>query len=297
MVDKMMVLKMGYADFTVTAKIVRERTRALLNGDDFKGVKTGFSDIDAKISGLREGELIVVGSRPYMGKTAFALNLVENISVEQKKICLYFSMKTSMQMLIERLIKQTAQVDLCHRQIANKSQHTKIEEAAERIENAPILVDDTSSLSIEELTERIRHYKAEYDLSLIVIDYLQLLYAEFIVEGYKNGTDFVLEKIKKIAIEANCPILLLSQLNRAVEIRKEHRPLLRDFIGTNKMWRYADVILFLYRDEYYNRNSKRRGIMEVIVAKDTLGYSGIVDIDYKSGSCKLSDIKQGGNSL
>ena len=281
---------MGYADFKVTADIVRKRTQILLNGDDFRGIKTGFADLDTRISGFRDGDLILVGGRPSMGKTAFALNLLENMAIEGEQTCLYFSMEVSAPMLIERLIKEVAQVGVYRKHIPDDEQRRKISEAARRMEECRILIDDTPGLSVEELAERIRHYGTDHDIDFILVDYLQLLHSEPEADSCKCEMDAIMERLKCVAREMDCPVLILSQIGRSVERRKNHRPLITDLKESDSICSYADVIIFLYRDEYYDCDSKRKGIMELIVAKDIMGYPGTLELGYRSDCCKLSNL-------
>lgn len=282
---------MGYSDFESTAEAVRQKTRNIIEGVNFSGVQTGYMDLDTRIHGLANGNVVVVGGRPSMGKTAFALNLMENIAVDCKKTALYFSLELSKSMLIERLLRQVARVWCGRTEIPTGTAREKLEAASEKIVSSPIIIDDKPEMELDDLVDRIRHYESEHSVDVIYIDYLQLINAERMSDSYQEQMAFIMKTLKNIAREIDKPIVVLSQLNRTAEWRADHHPMLADLRGSGCIEDEADTVLLLYRDEYYDCDSEERGIMEVDVAKDNLGYPGKIRLFYEPLYCKLSNIQ------
>lgn len=245
------------------------------------GIATGFVDLDYKMAGLQPSDLILVAARPSMGKTAFVLNIAQYVAFHSNLTAAIFSLEMSKEQLVNRMFSLESRVDAQVLRSGNlaDSDWEKLIEAAGVIGASNLIIDDTPGISISELRSKCRKYKLEHDLKLVIIDYLQLM------SGSGRSTDSrqqeisdISRSLKALARELNVPVIALSQLSRAVEQRPDHRPMLSDLRESGAIEQDADVVMFLYRDEYYNPDSEKKNLAEVIVAKQRNGATGSVEL-------------------
>jgi len=241
------------------------------------GVPSGFGDLDELTSGFQRGELIIIGGRPSMGKTAFALNVAQHIGIELREPVAIFSLEMAKEQLAFRLLCAEAMVNASsiRKGFIQKEDWHKLTSAASRLTDAPIFIDDSSSISVLELRAKARRLKMEHGLSLVVVDYLQLMRGRGSFERREQEISEISRSLKALAKELNVPVIAVSQLNRSVESRRPPKPILADLRESGAIEQDADVILFLYRDEIYNKdNPANRGEAEVDIAKQRNGPAG-----------------------
>jgi len=245
------------------------------------GIPTGFIDLDYRTAGLQPSDLILVAARPSMGKTAFVLNIAQHVALKCNQCTAIFSLEMSKEQLVNRLFALEARVDAQALRTGNlqDNEWERLVEAAGSIGRSELIIDDTPGISISEMRSKCRKYKLEHDLKLIIIDYLQLM------SGSGKGSDSrqqeisdISRSLKALARELSVPVIALSQLSRAVEQRPDHRPMLSDLRESGAIEQDADVVMFIYRDEYYNKDSENKGISEIIVAKQRNGPIGTVNL-------------------
>jgi replicative DNA helicase len=253
--------------------------------EDVTGVRTGFYDLDRQTAGLQKGDLIVLAARPSMGKTAFALNIAENVGVEEGLPVAVFSMEMGASQLALRLVGSLGRIDQTHLRTGrlSDSEWERLPTAASKLSQAPIFIDESVGLNPAELRARARRLARQYGgtLGLIVIDYLQLMSGS---SGSDENRATVLGEIsrgmKGLAKELQCPVIALSQLNRSVESRPDKRPMMSDLRESGAIEQDADIIMFIYRDDYYNKDSKEPGVAEIIVAKQRNGPVGTIRLTF-----------------
>ena len=259
------------------------------------GLPTGFIDLDYRMSGLQPSDLILIAARPSMGKTAFVLNITDYIAVRRQKTCLIFSLEMSKEQLVNRLFSLESRVDAQALRTGNLSDAdwAKLVEGAGIIGDSELIIDDTPGISISEMRSKCRKYKLEHDLKLIIIDYLQLM------SGSGRSTDSrqqeisdISRSLKALARELNVPVLALSQLSRAVEQRPDHRPMLSDLRESGAIEQDADVVMFIYRDDYYNKDTELKGISEIIIAKQRNGPIGTVNLAWLPEYTKFANLER-----
>ncbi len=272
-----------FADMDIISK------RSMQNGS-LTGVTSGFRDLDNKLGGFQKSDLIIVAARPGMGKTAFALNIALNAAEKGKANVLIFSMEMSKEQLGQRLIAMKANVDMEDISKGNVQgdKWREIIVASETIGQCGINIDDTPHPSVYEIRNKCRRMKANQGLDLIVVDYLGLMIekADNVVQEVSQLT----RSFKLLAREMDCPVILLSQLSRTPDQRvNNHRPVLSDLRDSGSIEQDADVVLFLYRDDYYNKESEKPGVCEVNVAKHRNGPPGEVDLTWVARYTKFSD--------
>ncbi|MFO7172651.1 MAG: replicative DNA helicase [Bacillota bacterium] len=248
------------------------------------GVPSGYPDLDEKTSGWQPSDLIIIAARPSMGKTAFALNLVRNAAVRAKKTVGFFSLEMSKEQIALRLLAMESAVDghkLRTGYLTDEDWH-HLSAGLSRLAEAEIYIDDTPNLPLMELRARARRMKAEHGLDLLCIDYMQLMTlgggARRPTENRAQEVAEISRSLKALARELNIPIIALSQLSRAVESRTDKRPMLSDLRESGSIEQDADVVMFLYRDDYYNQDTDRKNIVEVIIAKQRNGPVGTVEL-------------------
>lgn len=259
------------------------------------GVPTGFADLDYKTAGLHNSDLVLVAARPAMGKSAFALNIATNAAVHAKVPVVIFNLEMSKAQLVNRILCSEAMVD------SNKIRTGKIEEddwvklatALGPLSEAPIYIDDTAGISIAEIRARCRKLKLEKNIGLIVIDYLQLIQGS----GKRNASreqeiSEISRSLKILAKELDVPVIALSQLSRAAEQRQDHRPMLSDLRESGAIEQDADIVMFLYRDDYYNPDTEKKNIAEVILAKHRAGSTGTVELLWMGSYTKFANIER-----
>ncbi|MGI6721200.1 MAG: replicative DNA helicase [Anaerovoracaceae bacterium] len=259
------------------------------NKGNLTGVPTGFIDLDNMTSGMQKSDLIILAARPSMGKTAFALCVARNAAIKGSKV-IVFSLEMSSNQLSQRLIAMEAGVDaqkLRNGDLDSKDWN-KITSTLDRLGEADISIDDTPGLSMLEIKNKCRRLKAEKGLDLVVIDYLQLMDYEGKADSRQQEISSLSRGLKQLAREINCPVLVLSQLSRAVETRTDHRPILSDLRESGAIEQDADVVIFLYRDEFYHPDdTEAPGECEVIVAKQRNGPTGKIDVLWQSAFTKF----------
>lgn len=263
------------------------------NKDDLVGVTTGFYDLDAITSGLQKSDLIILAARPSMGKTAFALNLAQNVAMKGKKGVAIFSLEMPKQQLVKRMLCSEAEVDASRVTSGNlqPKDWEKLVEAMTRLSDARIYIDDTSGVTSIDIKAKCRRLMMEEkELGLIVIDYLQLM------EGGGNPNDrnqqisAISRSLKGLARELDVPIIALSQLSRGVESRPDKRPMMSDLRDSGAIEQDADIVMFIYRDEYYNRDDvNNKGKAEVILAKHRNGAVGTIELLFQSSITKFKN--------
>ena len=259
------------------------------------GIATGFIDLDFRTAGMQPSDLILVAARPSMGKTAFVLNIAQHVAFKLNQTVAIFSLEMSKEQLVNRLFSLESRVDSQHLRTGNLSdaEWEKLIESAGVIGQSNLIIDDTPGISISELRSKCRKYKLEHDLKLIIIDYLQLM------SGSGRGSDSrqqeisdISRSLKALARELNVPVVALSQLSRAVEQRPDHRPMLSDLRESGAIEQDADVVMFIYRDDYYNKETKKKGIAEIIIAKQRNGPIGTVELVWLPDYTKFANLKK-----
>lgn len=256
------------------------------------GVTTGFRDLDEKTSGLQRSDLIILAARPAMGKTAFALSLALNAAVKGRASVMIFSMEMAKEQLGQRLLAMESKVEMQKLKTGKLERRDwdDVKNALEVLSRANIFIDDTAGISIMEMKSKCRRLKAEGNLDLIIIDYLQLMNAEGKAsESRTQEISVISRNLKLLAREIDCPVLVLSQLSRNPEQRNDHRPMLSDLRDSGSIEQDADVVIFLYRDEYYNKESDAPGECEVILAKQRSGPTGTVKVAWLNKITKFVD--------
>ncbi len=240
------------------------------------GIATGFYDLDYQLAGFQPSDLIIIAARPSMGKTAFVLNVAQYVAFHENLTTAIFSLEMSKEQLVNRLFSLESRVDAQALRSGNMpdGDWEKLVEGAETIARSNLIIDDTPGIKISELRSKCRKYKLEHDLKLVIIDYLQLMSGTGKSESRQNEISEISRSLKALARELNVPVVALSQLSRAVEQRPDHRPMLSDLRESGGIEQDADVVMFIYRDDYYNHDSEEKGIAEIIVAKQRNGPIG-----------------------
>ncbi len=244
------------------------------------GITTGFKYLDTMTSGLQKSDLIILAARPAMGKTAFALSLALNAAVKGRASVMMFSLEMSKEQLGQRLLSMESKVDMQSLKTGRLERRDwdDINIAMDVLSSANIHIDDTAGITIMEMKSKCRRLKAEEGLDLVVIDYLQLMTPEGKSDSRTQEISVISRNLKLLARELDCPVIVLSQLSRAPETRTDHRPMLSDLRESGSIEQDADIVIFLYRDEYYNEDTESPGECEVIVAKHRSGPTGTVKL-------------------
>ena len=255
------------------------------------GVATGFTDLDYKTAGLQPSDLILVAARPSMGKTAFVLNMAQHICFKDNRCAVIFSLEMSKEQLINRLLSLQSGVNsqAIRTGTMTDPEWESIIEGAETIAKSKLIIDDTPGISISELRSKCRRYHQEHGLSIIIIDYLQLMTGRGRSDSRQQEISEISRSLKALARELHVPVVALSQLSRAVEKRDDHRPMLSDLRESGAIEQDADVVMFLYRDEYYNKETDKKGIAEVIIAKQRNGPIGTVELVWLADFTKFAN--------
>lgn len=271
-----------------------ERMQAASNaGGKITGIPTGFTDLDYRMAGMQNSDFILIAARPSMGKTAFVLNIAQNVAVKNHYTTAIFSLEMSKQQLVNRLISMESRVDSKHIRTGELSpaEWTNIAEGASNVGSSSLIIDDTPGISIAELRSKCRKLKRDKDLALIIIDYIQLMTAGGKSESRQQEVSEISRALKGIARELNVPVVALSQLSRSVETRNDKRPMLSDLRESGAIEQDADVAMFIYRDEYYNKDSSRKGVAEIIVAKQRNGPTGTVELAWIPDLTKFANLE------
>ena len=258
------------------------------------GMPTGFIDLDYKTSGFQPSDLILIAARPSMGKTAFVLNIAEYMAFRSNETVAIFSLEMSKEQLVNRLFALESRVDSQILRTGNLSDNdwSSLIEAAGVIGRSNLIIDDTPGISVSELRSKCRKYKLEHNLGLIMIDYLQLMQGSRKSESRQQEISDISRSLKEIARELQVPVVALSQLSRAVEQRPDHRPMLSDLRESGAIEQDADVVMFLYRDDYYNHDTEKKDVAEVIIAKQRNGPIGTVELAWLPRYTKFANMKK-----
>ncbi len=258
------------------------------------GVPTGFTDLDYQTAGLQPSDFILVAARPSMGKTAFVLNIAQHIAFRCKKAVSIFSLEMSKEQLVNRLFALESRVDSQKIRTGNLNddEWSRLIEGAGVVGESKLIIDDTPGISIGELRSKARKYKIDHDIGIIIIDYLQLMSGNGKSDSRQQEVSDISRSLKALARELNIPVVALSQLSRAVEQRPDHRPMLSDLRESGAIEQDADVVMFIYRDDYYNKDSEEKGIAEIIVAKQRNGPIGTVKLVWLPNYTKFANLKK-----
>ncbi len=294
-----LVQRRNSGEFVPIKKIVLDALdtieKASHNQGNVTGVATGFVDLDYKTAGMQPSDLILIAARPSMGKTSFVLNIAQYVAFKQKKTIAVFSLEMSKEQLVNRLFSMESRVDSQHLRTGNLSDEEweKLIESAGMIGESNLIIDDTPGISISEMRSKCRKYKLENNLEMIIIDYLQLM------SGSGRATDSrqqeisdISRSLKALARELHVPVLALSQLSRAVEQRPDHRPMLSDLRESGAIEQDADVVMFIYRDDYYNKDTEKKGIAEIIIEKQRNGPIGTVELLWLPDYTKFANLSR-----
>lgn len=293
---KLVQTKNGSSDFVPINKIVidviSEIEAAARNKGKVTGLPTGFTDLDNMLTGMHGGELILVAARPAMGKTAFVLNIAHDLAVMHNVPVAMFSLEMSKEQLVSRMIAIDAMVDSKSMKLGNLTDDDwdKVIESTEAIGRSPLYIDDNSNITISELRSKCRKLKQNHNIGIIILDYLQLMSSTRAVESRQQFIAEVSRAMKNIARELNIPVIALSQLSRAVDSRPDHKPVLSDLRESGSIEQDADVVMFIYRDEYYNpETTTKPQTAEIIIAKQRAGETGSVDLRWIGKYTKFAD--------
>ena len=244
------------------------------------GIPTGFVDLDYKTSGMHASDLVLIAARPSMGKTAFVLNIAQYMAFRKDVTVAIFSLEMSKEQLVNRLLAMESHVDSQNLRTGNLKDEdwTKLVEGADIIGGSNLIIDDTPGISIAELRSKCRKYKLEHNLGIIMIDYLQLMSGSGKSDSRQQEISDISRSLKALAREIDVPVIALSQLSRAVEQRPDHRPMLSDLRESGAIEQDADVVMFIYRDDYYHKDTEKKDIAEIIIAKQRNGPIGTVEL-------------------
>ena len=296
---QLMQKRTGATDFVpirnILVNVIGEIEAATKNKGKINGLRTGFTDLDNMLTGLHGGELILIAARPAMGKTAFVLNIAHHVAMKEEVPVVLFSLEMSREQLVTRLVAVDSMVEAKKLKTGelNDMDWTKIIETADNMANAGVFIDDNSSINMAQLRSKCRKLKMTEGIGLIIIDYLQLMSSSEKVESRQLFISEVSRSLKSLARELNVPVIALSQLNRAVDSRPDHRPVLADLRESGAIEQDADVVMFIYRDDYYNPDTTEKpGVAEIIVAKQRNGSTGPVDLAWISRYTKFANLKK-----
>ena len=262
--------------------------------ENVTGVPTGFHDLDLKTAGLQRSDFIVIAGRPSMGKSALATAMIEYIGTVEKIPCAFFSLEMSKEQLAQRMLCSIAKVN-AHKVRTGflaANDWEKLVDAANKLSESPIFIDDTAGIGTLELRAKARRLKSKHDIQLLVVDYLQLMRGSSRAENRQQEISEISRSMKALARELNIPIIAISQLSRAVERRDDHRPQLSDLRESGAIEQDADVVMLLMREEYYNPTEENKGLAEVIVAKQRNGPVGEVKLAFLSEYTKFSNLSR-----
>ena len=286
-------------EFTSIREIVLEALEAIEKASKTKGgitgISTGFTDLDYKTSGFHNSDLIIIAARPAMGKTSFILNVAESMAFRQNKAVAIFSLEMSKQQLVNRLFAMQARVDSMSIRNGNLKDEEwgRLIESAGVVGNSRLLIDDTPGITVRELRSKCRKYQLEHGLDIVMVDYLQLMSGSGRPgDSRQQEISDISRALKILARELNVPIVALSQLSRAVESRQDHRPMLSDLRESGAIEQDADIVMFLYRDEVYHKDTEMKGIAEVIIAKQRNGPIGTVSLAWLADYTKFSNLEK-----
>ena len=258
------------------------------------GIPTGFIDLDYKTAGFQPSDLILVAARPSMGKTALVLNIAQHMAFREDVTVAVFSLEMSKEQLVNRLLSLESRVDSQSIRTGNLTDEdwSKLIEGAGVIGKSHLIIDDTPGISVTELRSKCRKFKMEHNLGIIIIDYLQLMTGSKHSESRQQEISDISRSLKAVARELNVPVVALSQLSRAVEQRPDHRPMLSDLRESGAIEQDADVVMFIYRDDYYNKDTAKPNVAEIIIAKQRNGAIGTIELEWLPQYTKFANMKK-----
>lgn len=268
------------------------RTREVVTG-----IPTGFIDLDYKTSGLQPSDLVLIAARPSMGKTAFVLNMVQHIAMKKELPCMIFSLEMSSEQLVQRMIAMETGIDSQKLRTGNLNDNDwdPLIRGIVDVSDSKIIIDDTPGISVGELRSKCRKVKLEKGLSIVIIDYLQLMTGSSKrSENRQQEISEISRSLKALAREIKAPVVALSQLSRACETRPDHRPMLSDLRESGAIEQDADIVMFLYRDDYYHKDTEHPNEAEVIIAKQRNGPIGTVNLMWKPETTRFVNISRRG---
>ena len=277
----------------VIFSVVESIAAAAKSGGTVTGIPTGFYDLDYKMAGLQNSDLILIAARPSMGKTAFALNIAEYVTVKQNVTTAIFSLEMSKEQLAKRILAMNSRVDSQKLRTGDLSDEEwmDIVDSAKTIGETNLIIDDTPGISVGELRSKCRKLKIEKNLGLVMIDYIQLMTGGKRAESRQQEISEISRSLKALAREIDAPIIALSQLSRKVESRDDKRPMLSDLRESGAIEQDAEVVMFIYRDEYYNKDTENPGVTEIIIGKQRNGPIGTVRLGWKSELTKFVNLQ------
>lgn len=294
-----LVQRRNVEDFVPIRQIVSDALQkieiASHNKGAVTGIATGFIDLDYRTAGMQPSDLVLIAARPSMGKTAFALNIAEYVAFRSNQTVAIFSLEMSKEQLVNRLFSLESRVDAQKLRTGSLDDNDweKLIESAAVIGKSKLIIDDTPGISVSELRSKCRKYKLEHDLKMVIIDYLQLMSAVGKNDSRQQEISEISRSLKAIARELQVPVLALSQLSRAPEQRPDHRPMLSDLRESGAIEQDADVVMFIYRDDYYNKDTELKNISEIIIAKQRNGPIGTVNLVWLPEYTKFANMERG----
>ncbi|MCR5403561.1 MAG: replicative DNA helicase [Butyrivibrio sp.] len=293
--------KRNTGDFVSIDQIVMNALNRIEMASKMKGnvtgLSTGFIELDYDTAGFQPSDLILIAARPSMGKTAFVLNIAEHMAFHDDKCVAIFSLEMSKEQLVNRLLAMESHVDSQHIRTGTMSDMDweNIVESADVVGRSKLIIDDTPGISIQEMRSKCRKYKMEHNLQIIMIDYLQLMTGGSgrSSESRQQEISDISRSLKALARELNVPVVALSQLSRAVEQRPDHRPMLSDLRESGAIEQDADMVMFIYRDDYYNKDTEKKGVADIIIAKQRNGPIGTVELMWLPQYTKFANLEKG----
>ncbi len=265
------------------------------NKDRLSGMESGFIDLDNKISGLNDSDLIIVAARPAMGKSAFVLNIASYVAMNNKVPVMIFNLEMSKDQLVKRMLSSESQIDSMKLNNAELEQEDwlRLAEASNRLADLPIYIDDSPVLSPSEIRAKCRRAKLEKNIGLVIIDYLQLMESKTANGNRQQEVSEISRGLKILAKELNVPVIALSQLSRSTESRADHRPMLSDLRESGSIEQDADIVMFIHREDYYDKDTAKKNVAEIIIAKNRHGETGTVELAWQGKYTKFSNLAKG----
>ena len=257
------------------------------------GLSTGFTDLDNRTAGFQPSDLILIAARPSMGKTALVLNIAQHMALKENRCAAIFSLEMSKEQLTNRLFSMESHVEAQKIRTGDLTEQewADLIESAQNIGESRLIIDDTPAITVPQMRSKCRKYKMEFGLEMVIIDYLQLMSGSGRSgESRQQEISEISRSLKALARELNVPVVALSQLSRAVESRPNHRPMLSDLRESGAIEQDADVVMFIYRDDYYNPDSEKKGIAEIIIAKQRNGPIGTVELSWQPSLTKFANL-------
>jgi replicative DNA helicase len=289
--------KRGGSDFVPIRQIVLNAMEKIEAASHIKGnvtgLSTGFTDLDSRTAGFQPSDLILIAARPSMGKTALVLNIAEHLVMRENRCVAIFSLEMSKEQLTNRLFAMESHVEAQKIRTGDLTEQEwgDLIEVAGNIGESRLIIDDTPAITVQEMRSKCRKYKMEFGLEMIIIDYLQLMSGSGRSgDSRQQEISEISRSLKALARELNVPVVSLSQLSRAVESRADHRPMLSDLRESGAIEQDADVVMFIYRDDYYNQDSEKKGIAEIIIAKQRNGPIGTVELSWQPSLTKFANL-------